>query len=57
VSGFSRTVTVRLKADTTYRRKFMTPESDTKMTGVYLGAIAVEAAIILALWVFGRMFS
>jgi len=50
-------VTVRLKADTTYRRKFMTPESDTKMTGVYLGAIAVEAAIILALWVFGRMFS
>jgi hypothetical protein len=35
----------------------MTPESDTKMTGVYLGAIAVEAAIILGLWVFGRMFS
>jgi hypothetical protein len=33
------------------------PERDTKMTGVYLGAIAVEAAIILGLWVFGRMFS
>jgi hypothetical protein len=35
----------------------MTPESDTKMTAVYAGAIAVEAAIIIGLWVFGRMFS
>ena len=35
----------------------MTPESDTKMTAVYVGAIAVEAAIIIGLWVFGRIFS
>jgi hypothetical protein len=35
----------------------MTPESDTKMTGVYVGAIAVEAAIIIGVWIFGRIFS
>ena len=35
----------------------MTPESDTKMTAVYLGAMAVEAAIVVGLWIFGRIFS
>ena len=35
----------------------MTPESDTKMTAVYAGAIVVECVIIVGLWIFGRMFS
>jgi hypothetical protein len=34
-----------------------TPESDAKMTAVYVGAIAVEAVIIIGLWVFGRIYS
>ena len=35
----------------------MTPESDTKMTAVYVGVMVVEAAIVVGLWIFGRMFS
>jgi hypothetical protein len=30
---------------------------DTPMTGIYVGAIAVEAAIIVLLWLFGRLYS
>jgi hypothetical protein len=30
---------------------------DTPMTATYIQVLLVEAAIILALWVFGRMFS
>jgi hypothetical protein len=33
------------------------PESDTPMTATYVRVIAVEIAIIIALWFFGRMFS
>ena len=35
----------------------MTPESDTKMTAVYVGAIVLETVIIVGLWIFSRMFS
>ena len=35
----------------------MTPESDTKMTAVYVGAVVVEFVIIVGLWIFGRAFS
>jgi hypothetical protein len=31
--------------------------SDTPMTATYVRVLIVEAAIILALWLFGRMFS
>jgi hypothetical protein len=31
--------------------------SDTPMTATYVRALIVEAAIILALWLFGRVFS
>jgi hypothetical protein len=34
-----------------------TPESDTPMTGTYIKVLALEAVIITALWIFGRMFS
>ena len=27
------------------------------MTGTYVKVIAIEAAILVALWIFGRMFS
>jgi hypothetical protein len=30
---------------------------DTPMTATYISALVVEAAIIAALWLFGRMFS
>ena len=30
---------------------------DTPMTATYIQVLIVEAAIILALWLFGRMFS
>jgi hypothetical protein len=33
------------------------PESDTPMTKTYVGVLVLEAAIITALFVFGRMFS
>jgi hypothetical protein len=32
-------------------------EHDTPMTATYVRVLVVEAAIILALWLFGRMFS
>jgi hypothetical protein len=30
---------------------------DTPMTATYIGVVIVEAALIVALWWFGRMFS
>jgi hypothetical protein len=32
-------------------------ERDTNMAQTYLQVIAIEAAVIALLWVFGRMFS
>jgi hypothetical protein len=32
-------------------------ERDTPMTVTYIQVLVVEAAIIIALWLFGRMFS
>ena len=32
-------------------------ERDTPMTATYIQVLVVEAAIIIALWLFGRMFS
>jgi hypothetical protein len=32
-------------------------ERDTPMTATYLRVLVVEAVIIVALWLFGRMFS
>jgi hypothetical protein len=34
-----------------------TPESDTRMTSTYVKVLALEAVIITALWIFGRMFT
>ena len=31
--------------------------SDTPMTATYVQVLALEAVIIAALWIFGRMFS
>jgi hypothetical protein len=33
------------------------PERDTPMTATYVQVLALEALIITALWIFGRMFS
>jgi hypothetical protein len=33
------------------------PENDTPMTATYVQVLALEAVIIAALWIFGRMFS
>lgn len=33
------------------------PEKDTAMTGRYIGALILEAAIIAALWILGRLYS
>ncbi len=33
------------------------PERDTAMTGTYVAVIILEAVIILALWMLGRMYS
>ena len=33
------------------------PDSDTPMTKTYVGVLMLEAVIIVALWLFGRMFS
>jgi hypothetical protein len=33
------------------------PERDTAMTSTYVQVLALEAVIIAALWVFGRMFA
>ena len=32
-------------------------ERDTPMTGIYVRVLLVEAAIVVALWYFGRAFS
>jgi hypothetical protein len=32
-------------------------ESDTPMTGTYIKVLILEAVIITALWIFGRVFS
>jgi hypothetical protein len=32
-------------------------ESDTPITATYVKVLALEAVIIAALWIFGRMFS
>jgi hypothetical protein len=32
-------------------------ERDTPMTGIYVRVLILEAAIVVALWYFGRMFS
>jgi hypothetical protein len=33
------------------------PERDTDMTGTYVKVLLVEAAILIALFVFGRLYS
>jgi hypothetical protein len=33
------------------------PRGDTPMTATYVQVLALEAVIIAALWIFGRMFS
>ena len=33
------------------------PDGDSSMTSTYVKVLALEAAIILALWVFGRVFA
>jgi len=35
----------------------MDPNDGSSLTKTYLGVIAVEAAILAALWLVGRMFS
>jgi hypothetical protein len=32
-------------------------ERDTPMTGIYVRVLILEAAIVIALWYFGRVFS
>jgi hypothetical protein len=32
-------------------------ERDTRMTGVYVAVVVVEALIIVALWAIGRLYS
>jgi len=32
-------------------------ERDTPMTGTYVAVLVVEALIIIALWILGRMYS
>jgi len=33
------------------------PEQDTPMTKTYVGVLVLEAIIITALWIFGRLFA
>jgi hypothetical protein len=33
------------------------PERDTPMTGTYAAVLILEALVILALWMLGRMYS
>ena len=33
------------------------PDRDTPMTRTYIQVLALEAVIIVALWIFGRMFA
>lgn len=35
----------------------LNPERDTRMTSTYIQVLVLEALIISALWIFGRMFS
>jgi hypothetical protein len=35
----------------------LSPERDTPMTSTYVQVMVLEAVIIVALWVFGRLFS
>ncbi len=35
----------------------MSVERDTAMTSTYIQVLVLEAIIVVALWVFGRMFS
>lgn len=35
----------------------MSVERDTPMTSTYIQVLVLEAIIVVALWVFGRMFS
>jgi hypothetical protein len=35
----------------------LNPERDSDLTPTYVKVLVLEAAIIAALWVFGRMFS
>ena len=32
-------------------------EHDTPMTKTYVGVLVLEAVIVVALWIFGRMFA
>ena len=33
------------------------PERDTRMTSTYVQVLVLEAIIVFALWIFGRLFS
>ncbi len=35
----------------------MSVERDTPMTSTYIQVLVLEAVIVVALWIFGRMFS
>ena len=35
----------------------MNPDGDSNLTPTYVKVLVLEAAIIVVLWVFGRMFS
>jgi hypothetical protein len=35
----------------------LNPERDTSMTSTYIQVLVLEAVIIVALWLFGRLFS
>ena len=35
----------------------LNPERDTRMTSTYVQVLVLEALILLALWIFGRVFS
>jgi hypothetical protein len=32
-------------------------DNDTPMTGIYIGVVAVEAVILVLLWILGRIYS
>ena len=32
------------------------PERDTPMTSIYVQVLVIEAVIVVALWIFGRLF-
>jgi hypothetical protein len=35
----------------------LTDEHDTPMTGIYIAVVVVEAAILVLLWVLGRVYT